>query len=231
MSVKILIIEDEPDIRRNLEYNLGREGFNASSVGTLDGAYEKINSKKFDLILLDLMLPDGSGLELCKKIKSNSETEATPVVILTAKDDEVDRVVGFELGADDYVTKPFSVRELILRVKAILKRSDTKTKEVVEVERQFGDLKIDIDSHEVHVDSQLIELTALEFRLLKELVDKRGRVQSRDQLLSEVWGYNAEVTTRTVDTHIKRLREKLGSMGKYVQTIRGVGYKFSRTPD
>ena len=214
-----------------MEYNLGREGFNASSVGSLDEAGEKLKSKKFDLILLDLMLPDGSGLDLCKKIKSNSETEATPIIILTAKDDEVDKVVGFELGADDYVTKPFSVRELILRVKAILKRSDTKTKEVVEVERQFGDLKIDVDSHEVHVDSQLIELTALEFRLLKELVDKRGRVQSRDQLLSEVWGYNAEVTTRTVDTHIKRLREKLGSMGKYVQTIRGVGYKFSRTPD
>ena len=231
MSVNILVIEDEPDIRRNLEYNLGREGFNASSVGSLDEANEKLKSKKFDLILLDLMLPDGSGLDLCKKIKSNSETEATPIIILTAKDDEVDKVVGFELGADDYVTKPFSVRELILRVKAILKRSDTKTKEVVEVERQFGDLKIDVDSHEVHVDSQLIELTALEFRLLKELVDKRGRVQSRDQLLSEVWGYNAEVTTRTVDTHIKRLREKLGSMGKYVQTIRGVGYKFSRTPD
>ena len=231
MNVNILVIEDEPDIRRNLEYNLGREGFKASSVGSLDEADEKLKSKKFDLILLDLMLPDGSGLDLCKKIKSNSETEATPIIILTAKDDEVDKVVGFELGADDYVTKPFSVRELILRVKAILKRSDTKTKEVVEVERQFGDLKIDVDSHEVHVDSQLIELTALEFRLLKELVDKRGRVQSRDQLLSEVWGYNAEVTTRTVDTHIKRLREKLGSMGKYVQTIRGVGYKFSRTPD
>jgi len=231
MNVNILVIEDEPDIRRNLEYNLGREGFKASSVGSLDEANEKLKSKKFDLILLDLMLPDGSGLELCKKIKSNSETEATPIIILTAKDDEVDKVVGFELGADDYVTKPFSVRELILRVKAILKRSDTKTKEVVEVERQFGDLKIDVDSHEVHVDSKLIELTALEFRLLKELVDKRGRVQSRDQLLSEVWGYNAEVTTRTVDTHIKRLREKLGSMGKYVQTIRGVGYKFSRTPD
>ena len=189
MNVNILVIEDEPDIRRNLEYNLGREGFKASSVGSLDEANEKLKSKKFDLILLDLMLPDGSGLDLCKKIKSNSETEATPIIILTAKDDEVDKVVGFELGADDYVTKPFSVRELILRVKAILKRSDTKTKEVVEVERQFGDLKIDVDSHEVHVDSQLIELTALEFRLLKELVDKRGRVQSRDQLLSEVWGY------------------------------------------
>ena len=231
MNVNILVIEDEPDIRRNLEYNLGREGFKASSVGSLDEANEKLKSKKFDLILLDLMLPDGSGLDLCRKIKSNSETEATPIIILTAKDDEVDKVVGFELGADDYVTKPFSVRELILRVKAILKRSDTKTKEVLEVERQFGDLKIDVDSHEVHVDSQLIELTALEFRLLKELVDKRGRVLSRDQLLSDVWGYNAEVTTRTVDTHIKRLREKLGSMGKYVQTIRGVGYKFSRTPD
>ena len=231
MNVNILVIEDEPDIRRNLEYNLGREGFKASSAGSLDEANERLKSKKFDLILLDLMLPDGSGLDLCKKIKSKSETEAIPIIILTAKDDEVDKVVGFELGADDYVTKPFSVRELILRVKAILKRSDTKTKEVVEVERQFGDLKIDVDSHEVHVDSQLIELTALEFRLLKELVDKRGRVQSRDQLLSEVWGYNAEVTTRTVDTHIKRLREKLGSMGKYVQTIRGVGYKFSRTPD
>ena len=231
MNVNILVIEDEPDIRRNLEYNLGREGFKASSVGSLDEANEKLKSKKFDLILLDLMLPDGSGLDLCTKITSNSVTQATPIIILTAKDDEVDKVVGFELGADDYVTKPFSVRELILRVKAILKRSDRKTKEVVEVERQFGDLKIDVDSHEVHVDSQLIELTALEFRLLKELVDKRGRVQSRDQLLSEVWGYNAEVTTRTVDTHIKRLREKLGSMGKYVQTIRGVGYKFSRTPD
>ena len=187
MSVNILVIEDEPDIRRNLEYNLGREGFISSSVGSLDEANEKLKSKKFDLILLDLMLPDGSGLDFCKKIKSNSETETTPIIILTAKDDEVDKVVGFELGADDYVTKPFSVRELILRVKAILKRSDTKRKEVVEVERQFGDLKIDVDSHEVHVDSQLIELTALEFRLLKELVDKRGRVQSRDQLLSEVW--------------------------------------------
>ena len=123
------------------------------------------------------------------------------------------------------------LRILILRIKAVLKRGQKDSKEIVEVERQFGDLRIDVESHEVHVDSNPIELTALEFRLLNELVDKRGRVQSRDQLLSEVWGYNAEVTTRTVDTHIKRLREKLGPMGKYVQTIRGVGYKFSRTPD
>ena len=231
MNKNILVIEDEPDIRKNLEYNLGREGFIVSSVASLYDAEQKLqNNNDFSLLLLDLMLPDGSGLDLCKKIKGNPETESIPIIILTAKDDEVDRVVGFELGADDYVTKPFSVRELILRVKAILKRG-VKKSDVVEVERQFGDLKIDVDSHEVHVDSSLIELTALEFRLLRELVDKRGRVQSRDQLLSEVWGYNSDVTTRTVDTHIKRLREKLGSMGKYVQTIRGVGYKFSRTPD
>ena len=176
------------------------------------------------------MLPDGSGLDLCKKFKSNSKTESIPIIILTAKDDEVDRVVGFELGADDYVTKPFSVRELILRIKAVLKRGQTK-KEVVEVERQFGDLSMDIESHEVYVNNDEIDLTALEFRLLRHLVDRRGRVQSRDQLLSDVWGYSAEITTRTVDTHIKRLREKLGPMGKYVQTIRGVGYKFSRSPD
>jgi two-component system phosphate regulon response regulator PhoB len=153
-----------------------------------------------------------------------------PVIILTAKDDEVDKVVGFELGADDYVTKPFSVRELILRVKAVLKRGERKS-DNMEVQRQFGELKIDVDSHEVFVNDDQVSLTALEFKLLRQLVDRRGRVQSRDQLLSDVWGYSSDVTTRTVDTHIKRLREKLGDMGKYVQTIRGVGYKFTRTPD
>ena len=228
--MKILVIEDEPDIRRNLEYNITREGYNVLTAASLSEAEHIVNKQSVSLILLDLMLPDGSGLELCKKLKANSETESIPIIILTAKDDEVDRVVGFELGADDYVTKPFSVRELILRIKAILKRGQPK-KEVVEVERQFGDLKIDIESHEVYVDDIQIDLTALEFKLLNQLVDTRGRVQSRDQLLEEVWGYSSEVTTRTVDTHIKRLRNKLGSMGKYVQTIRGVGYKFSRIPD
>ena len=228
--MKILVIEDEPDIRRNLEYNLSREGFSISTAASISEANTLLASTDYNLILLDLMLPDGSGLDLCKSIKSNSDTESIPIIILTAKDDEVDKVVGFELGADDYVTKPFSVRELILRVKAVLKRG-SKKKEIVEVVRQFGDLKIDVDSHEVHVDDTKINLTALEFRLLRQLVDTRGRVQSRDQLLSEVWGYSAEVTTRTVDTHVKRLREKLGPMGKYVQTIRGVGYKFARSPD
>ncbi|MDC1007612.1 response regulator transcription factor [Gammaproteobacteria bacterium] len=229
MSQKILIIEDEPDIRKTLEYNISREGYKVVSASSLSEGKEQINSSDFSLILLDLMLPDGSGLDLCREIKSDKDKSSTPIIILTAKDDEVDKVVGFELGADDYVTKPFSVRELILRIKAILKRGESK-KETLEIQRQFGELTMDVDSHEVFVNSEQIILTALEFRLLRQLVDRRGRVQSREQLLSDVWGYSAEVTTRTVDTHIKRLREKLGTMGKYVQTIRGVGYKLSRTP-
>jgi two-component system phosphate regulon response regulator PhoB len=230
MSHKILIIEDEPDIRKTLEYNISREGYKVVCASSLSEGKEQINSSDFSLILLDLMLPDGSGLDLCREIKSDKDKSSTPIIILTAKDDEVDKVVGFELGADDYVTKPFSVRELILRIKAVLKRGAEK-KETLEVQRQFGELTMDIDSHEVFVNNEQIILTALEFRLLRQLVDRRGRVQSRDQLLSDVWGYSSEVSTRTVDTHIKRLREKLGTMGKYVQTIRGVGYKFSRTPD
>ncbi len=230
MSLKILIIEDEPDIRKNLEYNLSREGYSVLTATSIAEAEQLIYSNNLSLILLDLMLPDGSGLDLCKKMKSDPDVQNLPIIILTAKDDEVDKVVGFELGADDYVTKPFSVRELILRIKAVLKRGENK-KDIVEIDRQFGDLKIDIDSHEVFVDGELVNLTALEFKLLIQLVDRRGRVQSREQLLADVWGYSAEVTTRTVDTHIKRLREKLGTMGKYVQTIRGVGYKFSRSPD
>ena len=230
MSLKILIIEDEPDIRKNLEYNLSREGYSVLTAASIAEAEQLIYSNNLSLVLLDLMLPDGSGLELCKKMKSDPDIQNLPIIILTAKDDEVDKVVGFEIGADDYVTKPFSVRELILRIKAVLKRGEKK-KDIVEIDRQFGDLKIDIDSHEVYVDGELVNLTALEFKLLIQLVDRRGRVQSREQLLTDVWGYSAEVTTRTVDTHIKRLREKLGTMGKYVQTIRGVGYKFSRSPD
>ena len=230
MSQKILIIEDEPDIRKTLEYNISREGYEVVSASSLSEGRQKLESASFTLLLLDLMLPDGSGLDLCRELKQDKSLSAMPVIILTAKDDEVDKVVGFELGADDYVTKPFSVRELILRVKAVLKRG-ARQSDNMEVQRQFGQLTIDVDSHEVFVNDELVSLTALEFKLLRQLVDRRGRVQSRDQLLSDVWGYSSDVTTRTVDTHIKRLREKLGDMGKYVQTIRGVGYKFTRTPD
>lgn len=230
MSQKILIIEDEPDIRKTLEYNISREGYEVICASSLSEGREKLESASFSLLLLDLMLPDGSGLDLCRELKQDKSLSSMPVIILTAKDDEVDKVVGFELGADDYVTKPFSVRELILRVKAVLKRGEIKS-DNMEVQRQFGELKIDVDSHEVFVNDEQVNLTALEFKLLRQLVDRRGRVQSRDQLLSDVWGYSSDVTTRTVDTHIKRLREKLGGMGKYVQTIRGVGYKFTRTPE
>lgn len=230
MTDRILIVEDEPDIRSTLEYNLHRDNFQTESVGNLLDAEKILSTSNISLILLDLMLPDGSGLDLCRKLKADQSTSSIPIIILTAKDDEVDKVVGFELGADDYVTKPFSVRELILRIKAILKRKVQKP-EVTEVEREFGELRIDSDSHEVFVNDEEVSLTALEFRLLKQLVDRRGRVQTRDQLLSDVWGYSADITTRTVDTHIKRLREKLGPIGKYVQTIRGVGYKFTRTSD
>ena len=230
MSQKILIIEDEPDIRKTLEYNITREGYEVISASSLSEGRQKLESDSFTLLLLDLMLPDGSGLDLFRELKQDKSLSSMPVIILTAKDDEVDKVVGFELGADDYVTKPFSVRELILRVKAVLKRGERKS-DNMEVQRQFGELKIDVDSHEVFVNDDHVSLTALEFKLLRQLVDRRGRVQSRDQLLSDVWGYSSDVTTRTVDTHIKRLREKLGDMGKYVQTIRGVGYKFTRTPE
>ena len=231
MSNKVLVIEDEPDISKTLEYNLTREGFEVYGCGSIKEAKKLIENPNFSIILLDLMLPDGSGLDLCREVKSDSTTQDIPIIILTAKDDEVDKVVGFELGADDYVTKPFSVRELILRVKAILKRNNKTVSTPLEINRNFGSLKMDIESHEVFIDDEEVVLTALEFKLLNQLVERRGRVQTRDQLLSDVWGYSADITTRTVDTHIKRLREKLGTMGKYVQTIRGVGYKFSRTPE
>jgi len=222
----ILIIEDEPDIRKTIEYNFLKEGFKVSNAGSVADGRATFFSKSIDLVVLDLMLPDGSGLDLCREIKSNPASSGTPIVILTAKNEEVDKVVGFELGADDYVTKPFSVRELLLRVKAILKRAP-KSDVVLTPEITIGILRVDFDAHVVHVNSNEIKLTALEFKLLKQFLDKRGRVQSRDQLLQDVWGYSSDITTRTVDTHIKRLREKLQEAGDYIQTIRGVGYKFN----
>jgi len=230
MTSRVLIIEDEPDIRKTIDYNLSKESFQVSQAGSIAEGEQSILDNTPDVIILDLMLPDGSGLTLCRDIKSNEKTNHIPIILLTAKADEVDRVIGFELGADDYVTKPFSVRELILRVKAILKRGVSESTKGDEEEFIFGELKLNLDAHQVFIHDHEISFTALEFRLLKHLIDRRGRVQSRDQLLEEVWGYSAEVTTRTVDTHIKRLREKLGSTVDYIQTIRGVGYRFSKTP-
>ena len=232
MSQHILVVEDEPDINKTVSYNIANEGLKPLSALNLSEAESYISSNNISLIILDLMLPDGSGLDFCKKLKSSNAYSDIPIIIVTAKDDEVDKVVGFELGADDYVTKPFSVRELMLRIKAILKRnSKDMTQNTSSKIETFGILSINEDSHEVFINDDEIILTALEFKLLKHLLDRRGRVQTRDQLLSDVWGYSAHITTRTVDTHVKRLREKMGVMGKHVQTIRGVGYRFSRNPD
>ena len=228
MTSRVLIIEDEPDIRKTIDYNLSKESFKVFQAGSIAEGEKSISDNSPNVIILDLMLPDGSGLTLCRDIKSDDKTKHIPVILLTAKADEVDRVIGFELGADDYVTKPFSVRELILRVKAILKRGVSESTKVDEEEFIFGELKLNLDAHQVFINDSEIAFTALEFRLLKHLIDRKGRVQTRDQLLEEVWGYSSEVTTRTVDTHIKRLREKLGVTGEYIQTIRGVGYRFSK---
>lgn len=231
MSSQVLIIEDEPDIRKTIDYNLTKESFKVVQAGSIEEGEKALASNQIDVIILDLMLPDGSGLTLCRDIKSDDKTKHIPIIILTAKTEEVDRVVGFELGADDYVTKPFSVRELILRVKAILKRGPTSNNNSEDDEYSFGELTLNFEAHQAYINGNEISLTALEFRLLKHLIDRKGRVQTRDQLLEDVWGYSSNVTTRTVDTHIKRLREKLGPVGNHIQTIRGVGYRFSRDPD
>ena len=231
MSHHILVVEDEPDINKTVSYNLANEGFHPVSALNLKEADDQLSSNNISLIILDLMLPDGSGLDFCKTLKSSNIYKNIPIIIVTAKGDEVDKVVGFELGADDYVTKPFSVRELMLRIKAILKRNTQERNSNFSTVFNFEGLTINDDSHEVFVNSVEINLTALEFKLLKHLVDRRGRVQTRDQLLEEVWGYSSHVTTRTVDTHVKRLREKLKEMGKHIQTIRGVGYRFSRSSE
>lgn len=232
MTARVLIIEDEPDIRKTIDYNLTKESFEVVQASSIAEGEKALAANKIDVIILDLMLPDGSGLTLCRDIKSEAKTKHIPIIILTAKTEEVDRVVGFELGADDYVTKPFSVRELILRVKAILKRgADTLQQELDNTSIEAGDLRLNLDAHQAFVRDEEIALTALEFRLLKHLLDRRGRVQTRDQLLEEVWGYSSDVTTRTVDTHIKRLREKLLAAGDCIQTIRGVGYRFVRSTD
>jgi two-component system phosphate regulon response regulator PhoB len=176
------------------------------------------------------MLPDISGTDVCRRLRLSEKTRAVPVLMLTARTDEIDRVVGFEVGADDYVVKPFSTRELLLRVKAILRRMQP-VEPTAEGERSFGRLRLDAAAHRVWVDGEEVTLTALEFRLLSTFLARKGRVQTRDMLLSDVWGIEADITTRTVDTHVKRLREKLGPAGVYVETIRGVGYRFRSRPE
>jgi two-component system phosphate regulon response regulator PhoB len=220
----ILIIEDEKDIVDLITYHLQQSGY--AVLKALDGisGLEQAKKKMPELIILDLMLPEMDGKDVCRALKSNPTTQSIPVLILTAKAEEMDRVVGFELGADDYVTKPFSPRELVLRVKAILRRKETAQES--EKVLQIGPLLIDTERHHVSIQGKPIRLTATEFRLLFELASKRGRVLTREILLDKVWGYTYEGYARTVDTHIRRLREKLGPVGDYIETLRGVGYRF-----
>ena len=229
---KILVIEDEEDLNQTLSFNLENEGYKVTSALKGSEALEILeNSSPPDLVILDLMLPDMPGLDICRHIRSKDSLKNISVIIVTAKGEEVDRVVGFELGADDYIVKPYSVRELMLRIQAQLRRNDSS--EVTEENSEegnisFKDLLIDNSKHKVFLSDKKISLTAKEYTLLKYLLTKADKVQTRDILLDKVWGYDNSVTTRTVDTHVKRLRSKLGKYGKNIETIRGVGYIFNK---
>jgi two-component system phosphate regulon response regulator PhoB len=227
----ILVVDDEPDIVDTLAYNLQQEGYRTRTAALGADAVRAAKERPLpDLVLLDLMLPDITGNEVCRQLRSDEALRRIPVIMLTAKDAEIDRVVGFEVGADDYVTKPFSVRELLLRVRAVLRRASESPAPSASKLVDFGRLRLSPDAHQLWVDGQEIVLTALEFRLLTTLLERRGRVQTRTTLLEDVWGIHADITTRTVDTHVKRLREKLGAAGDYVETIRGVGYRLRANP-
>ena len=229
---KILVIEDEEDLNQTLSFNLENEGYKVTSALKGSEALEILeNAPPPDLVILDLMLPDMPGLDICRHIRSKDSLKNISVIIVTAKGEEVDRVVGFELGADDYIVKPYSVRELMLRIQAQLRRNDSS--EVTEENSEegnisFKDLLIDNSKHKVFLSDKKISLTAKEYTLLKYLLTKADKVQTRDILLDKVWGYDNSVTTRTVDTHVKRLRSKLGKYGKNIETIRGVGYIFNK---
>ncbi len=223
----ILIVDDEHDLLTLLEFNLKQEGFQTVLASSGTEALSHLRRDPPDLVILDLMLPDISGTEVCRTIKADPRTRHVPVVMLTAKGQEIDRVVGFEIGADDYVTKPFSMRELILRLKAVLRRAGATPAEDARARVSVGPIRIDHDAHRAYVAGEEILLTALEFKLLQTFLSRVGRVQSREQLLSDVWEMSTEVETRTVDTHVKRLREKLGAARDLLETVRGVGYRLN----
>jgi two-component system phosphate regulon response regulator PhoB len=225
MTARILVVDDEPDLLELVRFNLSQAGFQVDTALSGREALEQLKAAPPDLLVLDLMLPDVSGNDICRQIRSDSALADLPIVMLTAKSEEVDRVVGFELGADDYVPKPFSPRELTLRVRAVLRRRASAPAPGHTIEH--GCLRVDPERHRCFVEGQEIELTAKEFRLLSTLMARPGRVMTRERLLDEVWGSEITVTSRTIDTHLKRLREKLGAAGDLIETVRGVGYRFA----
>jgi two-component system phosphate regulon response regulator PhoB len=221
---RILVVDDEPDAVELLRVNLRSSGYEVITAADGEEALKKARALLPNLIILDVMLPEVDGLEVCKILRRDPTVSATPIIMLTAKAAEIDRVLGLELGADDYVTKPFSPRELVLRVKRLLRSEaagENKSDEIV-----MKDLLLDIPRHQALVKGKPIDLTATEFKLLTVLAQRRGRVQSREKLLQDVWEYDNLIDTRTVDTHMRRLREKLGPVAKYLDTVRGVGYRF-----
>jgi two-component system phosphate regulon response regulator PhoB len=222
---KVLIFEDEKDLAELLAFNLEKEGYAATCVHDGKLGLERAEAEPPDLILLDLMLPGLSGTEICRALRKNQRTANIPIIMITAKGDEIDRVVGFEVGADDYIVKPFSMREVALRIKAVMKRLEREAKSPTIECFSIGDIVIDTQRHTVMSAGLEIDLTSTEFKLLHFLAEKSGRVQSREQLLQKVWGYNNSGDTRTVDTHVTRLRGKLGAPGDIIKTVRGFGYK------
>jgi two-component system phosphate regulon response regulator PhoB len=222
----ILIIEDENDLAELVAFNLEKEGYRSLIAPDGPSGLEAARNNSPDLILLDIMLPGMSGIEICKVLKGKEKTARIPVIMMTAKGEEIDRVVGFEVGADDYVIKPFSPRELLLRIKAVLRRNGSA--ETINKIINVGTISIDTDRHLVTTDGNDVILTTTEFKLLFNLAERLGRVQSRDRLLKDVWGINHIGDTRTVDTHITRLRSKLGESGEMIKTIRGFGYKMEK---
>lgn len=221
----VLVIDDEKDIVENIEYNLSKEGYKVSKSYDGINGLEAVQKKSPDIVILDLMLPGMTGIEVCKAMKADPKTSAIPIIMLTAKGEETDKIVGLEVGADDYITKPFSIKELAARIKTILKRCGKKEEAVQTL--KFPGLDIDPDSHTVKVSGREIELTAKEFLLLEHLARNPERVFSRNRLLDLVWGIDVAIETRTVDVHMRRLREKLGKSSKYLKTLHSVGYKFT----
>jgi two-component system, OmpR family, phosphate regulon response regulator PhoB len=226
---RIVVVDDERDLLKVLDFNLCQAGHEVRTAADGREGLRLVQSELPDLVLLDLMLPELPGTEVCKALKRDPTTKDIPILMLTARGEEVDRIVGFELGADDYVVKPFSVRELLLRIDAILRRVKGGLASGPTI--QFGRLRIDVAAHRIWVDDREVDLTAIEFKLLVTLHERKNRVQSRSVLLDDVWGIQADITTRTVDTHVKRLREKIAPLGDYVETVRGVGYRFVDSPD
>ena len=221
---KILIVDDEKDIVELLKYNLEKEDFKIISAYNGNDALESIEKGNPDLIILDLMLPEIDGIEICRILKKDNETKDIPIIMLTARATEMDRILGLDLGADDYITKPFSPREVISRVKAVLRRS--KKEEILDERIEIDDLLIDFAKHEVFIKGKPVDLTFQEFELLKAFVTSKNRVLTRDQLLNRAWGYDYAGETRTVDVHIRRLRKKLKHVSSHIVTVKNVGYKF-----